>query len=65
MVSLATDSFGGFGHRESRIDHLLDAACPLGIGEVILLIVGDDLVHEALDGVVGCGGRQHVDRDGG
>ena len=56
------------GHRHSRVDHLLDAACPLGVGEVLLLIVSDDLVHDAVDsllaGIAGCG-RQHIDRNAG
>ena len=42
--SLATSWLGDFGG-----EHLLDAAGALGVGEVGLLIVGDDLVHDAFD----------------
>jgi hypothetical protein len=40
----------------------------LGVGEVPLLIVGDDLVHDAVDDLlagIGSGRRQHVDRNAG
>ncbi len=68
MVSLATDNFLATLVTDIPASIICDAACPLGVGEVLLLIVGDDLVHDALDGLltgVGGTGRQHVNRNAG
>jgi hypothetical protein len=55
------------GHGQTCVDHLRDAACTLGVGQVALLVVGDYLVHDSVDGFGGgicCRGGGHVDRHG-
>jgi hypothetical protein len=48
-VCLATDNFGHPRHGQTCVDHLLDATRALRVAQVALLVVGDDLVHDAVD----------------
>jgi hypothetical protein len=57
---------GHFRRRQPGIDHLLNAACPLGIRERLALVVFDDLLGDALGHLgllVSAAGGTDVDRD--
>jgi hypothetical protein len=56
---------GDLRHGQAEVNKLLNSARTLSIGQVEVLIVGDDLVHDPLDrlgGGVSCGGGHDVDR---
>ena len=59
---------GHLGHRHPCVDHLLDAACPLGVGEVLLWSFSTICCTTRSTGCAGFiagGGGQHIDRDAG
>jgi hypothetical protein len=60
-------NFRDLRHGQTGVDHLLDPSRTLSVGEITLVVVGDHLVHDAVDrfsGGIGCGGGQQVDRHG-
>jgi hypothetical protein len=60
-------NFRDLRHGQTGVDHLLDPSRTLSVGEITRVVVGDHLVHDAVDrfsGGIGCGGGQRVDRHG-
>jgi hypothetical protein len=60
-------NFRDLRHGQTGVDHLLDPSRTLSVGEITRVVVGDHLVHDAVDrfsGGIGCGGGQQVDRHG-
>jgi hypothetical protein len=57
-------NFRDLRHGQTGVDHLLDPARTLGVGEIALAVVGDDLVHDPVDrfggGISGRGGKLSV-----
>jgi hypothetical protein len=65
---LAHRQLGHPRHGQTCVDHLLDAPRALRVAEVALLVVGDDLVHDAVDrlgGGICCRRGEDVDRNRG
>jgi len=61
-------NFRDLRHRQTGVDHLLDAPRALSVAQVALLVVGDHLVHDAVDrlgGGICCRRGEDVDRNRG
>ena len=61
-------NFRNLRHGQTCVDHLLDAPRALRVAQVALLVVGDDLVHDAVDrlgGGICCRRGEDVDRNRG